>query len=305
MSGVTKWTRWRRAVQIAIALFYLALPLLAVVQFPHVAGTLAALQVGPVDLVEPAAGLSGALAARRVTLTLTLGMLPVILLALTLGPVFCSWVCPWGLLSEGIDTLRGKITKRAWKDESFVAARRPRAWILGVILVAGAALGVPLAAILSAPRLITTLPLEMIFLGIVSPVTGGLVLAILLLELFGPRRFWCRIGCPVGAVWSYLRTPRTLTVRYDESTCVCDSPIICHSDCPWGVDPRRMRNFDACTNCMKCVQYCPGGALSAGFGRRPDTCATKDPLVASSPRRGRESFGRGDARRESGDYGAA
>ena len=32
-----------------------------------------------------------------------------LILALVLGPVFCSWVCPWGFLSEGIDAVRQRL----------------------------------------------------------------------------------------------------------------------------------------------------------------------------------------------------
>lgn len=262
----THWGRWRRATQVTVALFYLALPLLSVVEFHHVAGTLAALKLGPLDLVEPAAGISGALAARRIGVTLAVGMLPVVVFALSLGPVFCSWICPWGFLSEGVDALRQKVFGKPWKDESWVRARRARGWTFAAIAIPGAIAGIPLAALISAPRLITTLPLELIFLKVVSPVTGGLLLALLLLEVVGPRRFWCRIGCPVGALASWLRTPRTLTIRYEPSTCICHTPAMCHEDCAWGIDPRKKSTFDGCTNCMKCVEGCPSRSLTPGFG---------------------------------------
>jgi ferredoxin-type protein NapH len=258
-----RWTRWRRASQAAIVIFYLVLPVLAVVGYYGMPGTLAALKLGPVDLVEPAAGLSAIVAAGSVGLTLLVGMLPVVVLALVAGPVFCSWVCPWGAGSEWLDARRHRGRRRVWPGRPWEGIRRLRAGTLGLGAAAAIALGVPVAAWLSAPRLVTTLPIEMIFLRDVSLVTGGLLAGLLVFELVGPRRLWCRALCPVGALANYLRTPRTLTVGYRAETCNCPRLPLCHLRCQWGIDPRAMGRFDGCTNCFACVDGCPTGSLSA------------------------------------------
>jgi ferredoxin-type protein NapH len=242
-----------------------------------VAGTLAALRLGPVDLVEPATGLSAALAGRRLGVALVLGMLPVVALALVAGPVLCSWVCPWGLISEGLDALRRHARHRLWPEGSWIRVRRLRWIALAGVLGLSAVVGVPLAALLSAPRLATALPLEALYLRLVSPVTAGLLLALLVLELAGPRRLWCRALCPVGALANYLRTPRTLTVGVDPSACRCPRLALCHAGCRWGVDPRRMGRFDGCTSCFACVDGCPSGALAVTT-RRPATGVPADRL---------------------------
>lgn len=293
--ALRRWTPWRRTTQVAVALFYVALPAAAAAWgVTAVAGTLAALQLGPVDLVEPAGAASAALAAGTAGATLLLGVLPVVLLALALGPVYCSWVCPWGLVSEGLDALRGRVRRRVrrvrpstrprrWPADAFLRLRGPRIAVLAGVLAASVLLATPLAAWLSAPRLITSLPLELIVLGSLSAVTGGLLLALLAFELLGPRRLWCRALCPVGSAAKLLRTPRTLTVRYHETRCTCPSTPLCQHRCPWGVDPRRMRLLDGCTTCMRCVDGCPGEALSAGFGRLRPARARHHGSVPVSP----------------------
>ena len=264
-----RWTRRRRVVQLSVAAFYLALPFANLMGFEKVVGTLSSLKVGPMDLTEPAAGLSAALAAGRLTTTLVLGVAPVVLLALVLGPVFCSWACPWGLVSEGIDALRQRVRPRAWASRSWVPVRRLRWATLVGVLALGALLGSPIAALVSAPRLASTLPMEAIFLKVVSPVTGGLLLGLAFLEAFGPRRLWCRALCPVGALANFLRTPRTLKVGYDQGRCLHPRVPICHSACSWGLDPRAIGRFDACSNCLACVEHCPSGALRPVFVPRP------------------------------------
>lgn len=267
--GSGRYGRVRRAVQLAVALFYLALPLANSRGLEAVAGTLASLKLGPVDLTEPAAGLSAALAAGRVTLVLALGMAPVVLLALVLGPVFCSWACPWGFVSEGIDAARQRLRPRLWPPRSWFGVRRLRWGTLAGILLLGLLLGAPLAALVSAPRLANSLALEAFFLKAVSPVTGGLLLALLALEALGPRRIWCRALCPVGALANALRTPRTLRVGYAAESCLHPRVPICHAGCRWGLDPRAIGRFDACSSCMACVDACPSGALRPVFSPRP------------------------------------
>lgn len=256
-----RWTRWRRLTQTGVALFYLALPWLNAAGFREVAGTLASLKVGPVDLTEPAAALSAALAGLTASWELALGVLPVVALALLAGPVFCSWVCPWGLISEGVDRLRQQLRPRPWAGSPWVGVRRLRWITLAGALLVGALLAVPLAAMLSAPRLITALPLEAVWLRLLSPVTGGLLAALLLLELVGPRRLWCRALCPVGALANFLRIRRTLRVAWDPARCACARHPHCFLRCPWGVDPRQAGRFDGCSNCLLCVEGCPSGAL--------------------------------------------
>jgi ferredoxin-type protein NapH len=262
-------------VQVAVALFYLALPFAGL---ERVAGTLGALRLGPVDLVEPAGALSAALAARAVPWALVLGALPVALSALLLGSVLCSWGCPFGLVSELADGLR----RRRWAARPWEAARAPRAAALLGALAASAILSAPVAALLSPPRLATALPLEALCARAVPWVTAALLLAFLAIDLLGPRRIVCRALCPAGALQAWLRAPFTWRPRFEASRCRCPGVPPCQAACPWGLDPRPggMGPRDGCTSCLACVERCPSAALSlrhraagpgAAGGARPAT----------------------------------
>jgi ferredoxin-type protein NapH len=270
-----RWQRWRRATQAAVMLFYVALPAAWLFGPLPVAGTLASLHVGPVDLVEPAAGLSAALAAGTIGITLVLGMLPVIVLALVAGPVYCSWMCPWGAVSEFVDRVRVRGRDRRWRVDATRRAGRLRWIVLAAVALGGIVVGMPLVALISPPRLASSLPLEVLLLGGASVVTVTLLAALAVLEIAGPRRAWCRSLCPVGAVHTLLRTPRTLTVAVDRSTCRCAAVSACHLSCPWGIDPRSMCRFDGCTTCLACLDACPSGSLAARFGRREPPVAAR------------------------------
>ncbi len=254
-----RWTRWRRTTQLVVALFYLILPFANARGIHDISGTLASLKVGRFDLVDPAAGFSAVLAGRHFPLKLFLGTVPVILLAFALGPVFCSWVCPWGLVSECVDSLK---PRQSWAPKPWLPLRRIRPLALAAWLIFGAIASIPLAAILSAPRLITTLAGEIVYLRLVSPVTGVLIAALLLLEVLGPRRIWCRAVCPVGALTNYFRCKATLRVVILHDRCSCSAVPHCFQQCRWGLDPRAIKPSDGCTTCMRCVETCPSASLT-------------------------------------------
>jgi ferredoxin-type protein NapH len=264
-----RFTRWRRVTQAAVAALYLGLPFLGA---ERVAGTMVAMRLGSLDLVEPAAASSAWIAGGAGARALLAGVLPVVLLALVLGPVYCSWACPFGLLSEGIDRLRSR--GRRWPERSWERVRLPRAAALVAQLGGSLLLGAPLAAILSPPRLVTALPLEAVSGRVVPAATGLLLLAALTLETLGPRRILCRALCPAGAAAAWLRLPASWRPRFDAARCFCPDVALCHARCPWGIDPRRMRRADGCSNCMACVDQCPSGALSAGLPGSPSAPRT-------------------------------
>lgn len=272
MKKPRRWTPLRRTVQLSVALFYFVLPWLNRGDFRGVMGNLASLKIGPVDLLEPASALAAVLAAGKVTGQIVLAVLPVLALAVVFGPVFCSWVCPWGLLSEGLDYLKMGTFRlaRPWTAEGYRKLRPLRIAGLLFFFLFSALLASPLVALLAPPRVVTALPQELFYLSVRPWVTGSLLVFWFLAELFLPRRWVCRALCPVGAFWNFLRLPWTLQVRFEPTLCVDPKVAPCHLHCPWGIDPRSMGRFDGCTNCLRCVEGCPSSALRVGFGKRMD-----------------------------------
>lgn len=273
-----RWGTRRRLVQSLVALAFVALPFATAAGLPAVHGTLAALGLGPGEVVEPSGALSAMLAAGAASGALLLGLLPWMVAGLLLGPVFCSWICPWGLVSELLDRLRpalrfrGRrgIGRRTWPADAFLRLRRWRVGIYGGLMLLAALAAMPVASFVSPPRLMTVLPVEAVILGRVSLVTGGLLAALLAFELVAPRRLWCRVLCPVGTGFKLLTVPlgKSLALRtsWDEPTCTCPGVPACQTRCSWGVDPRRTDPLDGCTNCFACVDGCPTGALRVAFG---------------------------------------
>lgn len=96
----------------------------------------------PVDLflrADPLIALSTALALRSVTTKLVLFALPVVVLALLLGRIFCGWLCPLGAtldLSEKIFKWR-RVRQDHKKPERFPRLRRLKFYLLvGLLMTA-------------------------------------------------------------------------------------------------------------------------------------------------------------------------
>lgn len=260
-----RWGRLRRATQGAAALLYLALPLVNAQGRRGVLGSLASTRAGPIELLEPSAAVTALAAAAfdGPVGTILLAAAPPALLAFALGPVFCAWLCPFGLVSEGLDRLR---RRRAWRRDEHVRARAPRAIFLAAVVAVSAAVALPLGALLQGPRALSVAALEGLYLGAVSPFAAAVLGALLLAELLLPRRLFCRALCPAGATANLLRTPVTLRIAHEAGGCAgCGAEPRCQRACPWGVDPRSAGRFDGCTHCMACVEACPPGTLEATF----------------------------------------
>jgi ferredoxin-type protein NapH len=251
-----RWTRWRRAAQLASAAFFLALPFAG---GGAVVGTAIALRAGALDLLEPASALSAWLAAGAVGAAALVATLPFVAVTALLGSVYCAWICPFGLLSEAIDALRGRRGRR-WSGKPWLGARPLRLAALAVVLGASALLAVPLAGVLAPPRLVTAPLVEAVSARVVPAVSLALLGGLVALELLLPRRLLCRALCPVGGLSALLRA-RGWRPRWEATRCLCRDVPACLTQCPWGLDPREMKGLDGCTSCLACVERCPSGAL--------------------------------------------
>lgn len=79
------------------------------------------------------------------------------------------------------------------------------------------------------------------------------------------RRFFCKVLCPLGAIWSLMN--RTSLVRLEVDGSRCTSCGACAAACPTQVDVPADINSPECLRCLDCVRACPSGAI-AFMGRK-------------------------------------
>jgi ferredoxin-type protein NapH len=216
------------------------------------------LGIGRLWFVSPLEGLESILVSKQVYLPALIGMAGPILVALLLGRVFCSWVCPISFLTEMLDRLRRLVGRSKYLRDRLVFARQLLWYALIGELFITMVLGAPLFVFISPPGLVGREIMTAVFFH-KAAVEGVVVLLVLALELL-TRRMYCRYFCPLGGLLALIGTRRKMVVVQDEESCLqCGR---CDQACPMGISPARGEALTAyCWNCGACIDACVPGAL--------------------------------------------
>jgi ferredoxin-type protein NapH len=220
------------------------------------------------------------LAHGHVVINLVIGVTTVLALyVLVGGRTFCSWVCPYHLLSEIAEKLHLKLAeKRLVKDHALDRRLRP---ILFVIFAA--------LAFFSGYTLFETIsPVGILSRAMTYGTAVGLIWVLLLLsiEVLWSRRFWCRNVCPIGLTYGMAGAVAPVRILHVAENCfhegkcrdVCLVPHVLEmtklgfgrrTETPVGPD---------CTRCAMCIDVCPTGALRfdiVGLTKRPEAAPSE------------------------------
>ena len=256
---------YRRAIQILSFLLLIAIPLLNLHGWNGLTGWYQSLGIFKLWITSPLESVEIILTSRHLYAALLVAMLLPIVLALVLGRVFCSWICPMGLLSEWADEIKRKLLRRrhAQSYESKYRLPRRTLWfVLAGELLLSLIVGTSLFSIYSPPGIVGRELARVLFLGTL----GGEVIfiaAILVFEFLLVRRGFCRYLCPLGALLSWIGQRRSLRVELDTNRCVRGCKLCAQGKlCSWGLFPREGEAESIyCTNCGDCVDLCPFDAL--------------------------------------------
>jgi polyferredoxin len=186
---------------------------------------------------------------------------------------FCSWLCPVGTLSEalwklGRATFGRNFRLPRWLD---LGLRSLKYILLGLFLYAVGSMSVTaIRAFLGGPYGIVD-DVRMLnffrFLGI----SGGIVVALLIVASVFVQNFWCRYLCPYGALMGLAALAGPLRIRRNASLCIdCGK---CSKACPSALPVEKLISIQSaeCSGCLECVAECPaaGALMMAAPRRRP------------------------------------
>lgn len=216
------------------------------------------LGVGHLWFVSPLEGLESLLVTRTLYLPSFIGMVIPLLVALFLGRVFCSWICPISLFAE----ILGRVAswRPGWRRPEPLRTGRRLIWFALVAeLIVTMILGAPLFVIFSPPGLVG----REIMMGVLTrrfALEGLFLVVVLAPELVG-RRVFCRSFCPLGGLLALVGARRRMVVTLEPGRCIeCGR---CSLACPMALHPARGEARSIyCWNCGSCVDACASAALA-------------------------------------------
>ncbi len=191
----------------------------------------------------------------------------VILIGLLLGRAVCGFLCPFGFLQDLLNKIPSpkKILPRALTRVKYFLLI-----IFVLILPAALPLGQPTFCefICPAGTLEAGLPLIAAheeFRAALGKLFA-LKISVLIAVIVGcvvVHRFFCRVLCPLGAIYGLLNRWSFWQLNFSEQACVnCGR---CKKICPLNLDPTKENNSAECVRCGRCVESCPSKALQQKF----------------------------------------
>jgi ferredoxin-type protein NapH len=264
---------WRRLVQVSVAIAFILLPLLNRRGWNAFRGNFLSFHATGLPLADPLAAAQVVMKSGHLPIDLLIGAGIALILALSLGTVFCSWLCPYGLLSEWLHSLGRKVWPKNPKptpQPNHSVKFRLSFFGLGLIIFLFLTEDLWLNQ-LSLPGWYSRI-FQLYFNQAQISWGAGFLLGMLLVECVIQKRFWCRYLCPQAVLLSLARlvNPWHLKVAYIKEKCICrhgEAP--CRTSCHLDLNPKTLPHpYDLeCTNCGDCVVTCKkhGQALHFKF----------------------------------------
>jgi polyferredoxin len=199
-------------------------------------------------------------------LAVTLATAP-ILTYMTIGTVWCGWLCPQNFLSEWANNMTHKfLGKRASVDinEDLQVAsskNKPLNWvILGLIFLAA-------SLVLGAIPFLFFYPLAEVW-GFVTHTSSDRISTFMqslyyfsvfltFVNIAVMRHFVCDYVCLYRIGQRLFGTRDALHINYDASRSDdCAKCNYCSTQCVTGINPTHIKLYDPCINCGECVDAC-------------------------------------------------
>ncbi len=209
-------------------------------------GTYISADFAGLELTDPLTVLEITLASRTLWMPLIISAIPLILAAILMGRVFCSYICPLNFLLELLP-----IKKKRNLNTHFMPLAA-----LAIVLILSLALALPVFNTVSPVFAL----MRMLLFG--AGIEIALLGIILIASVIWGTKIWCRTLCPLGAIYGLLGRWKRLSVRVDTSKCIhCGK---CSAVCTMGTTPVKndWPHAFSCTNCGDCIDACEEGAIS-------------------------------------------
>lgn len=206
-----------------------------------------------------------------------------IVITLLFGRIYCSVICPLGIMQDIYSWLGGKVKKNRF---SYVKEHKWLRYSVLVLFIVCLIIGFAPVTTMLAPystygRIVTSIYMRNLTVSIIAWVMM-LVLGVLAF-LYG--RAYCNSVCPVGTILSFFSRFSLLRVRFDESKCKhCG---LCEKNCKArAIDAQAGTvDYSRCVVCGDCIDKCQGGALRYCHCERSEAIHTRQQVDCHAPLR--------------------
>ena len=187
-----------------------------------------------------------------------------ITLSMTLGRIACGTLCPFGYIQELLYKFPSlKLRIAAWLTYLKYAVLAGlvfvipyvslQPWFSKLCPVGTLIGGLPWVTINTEIRMMAH---ELFWVKV------GILITVVVLSAMAKRPF-CRVICPLGAIFSLFNRVSLVRLRWNESACThCDK---CTRICPMDISVYKDANNHNCIRCLDCTQ-CPAVSVTLGLG---------------------------------------
>ena len=195
----------------------------------------------------------------------------VLALGVVFGRAICGFFCPFGLIQELIYKIPFP-KKKLWKWLTYVKYVLLAVFVIIMPVTMVNELGMsspafceyicPAGTLEGGIPLLSMHPELRATLGALFSMKAC-ILIITLIGCLSVCRFFCKVMCPLGAIYGLLNKVSIFHMECNKKTCVSCGK--CHNICPMDVDPVKNPNSAECIRCGKCVASCPKESLALKF----------------------------------------
>jgi len=224
-------------------------------------------------MIDPFTTIQLFLATYHLPINMIIGTSTIVIVYLLFGGrSYCSWVCPYGIISEVGEKLHNTlVNKKIIKSRKFDHRVRYIFWSIFLLL-----------SFTSGYLVFETFNVVGILSRMVAygwSVALIWVLVVFIMEVFFSRRAWCTYICPIGTTYGMIGKASALKIQWNDN---CDSCMVCHDVCfenqvleitkakyKKQIDEKEIKTAYItgadCTLCGRCVDVCHTDALKFDF----------------------------------------
>lgn len=213
------------------------------------------------------------IATYHLPINMIIGTITVVLVYLLIGGrSYCSWVCPYGILSEIAEKLNNiLVNKKIVKERVFNKDIKYVFWLMFLIMSFTSGY-----IVFETINIVGILSRAIVYGYSIALIWVALVFA---LEVFYSRRAWCKYICPVGTTYGAIGFVSATKIQWNDN---CDHCMVCHDACfenhvleltkakydkqrqEEGIKTQYVTSGD-CTLCGRCIDVCHSDALKIEF----------------------------------------